>query len=885
VLHRIIISVLLAALALTPPALAQEQEVVLKKVAVFPFAVASREPLEVLGDKVQQEILERLKTDGFSTVPQEDLKRELATLKEPLNDARVQEIGRKLGADMVIYGTLVKVGEALSLEGQLLDLSGRATPATLKLQATGLKALPGLSRQMAQELSLKILGKVRVSHIDVKGNRRIEKDAIMGVMQTREGETANPARLREDLKAIYKMGYFTDVKLDISDTPEGKVLTVLVKEKPAIKEIVTKGNHQVKRDKITEVMDLKPFSVASEFAIKESINKIQNLYRDKGFYEARVDYELVPVTPTEVNLVLHIDEGGKKSIKEINFEGSKSFKPKELRDVMEIKEKSFLFAVNWITGAGKLDKDKLERDVEKLASFYYNHGYIKAKVGDPKIDVRGQYIYITFPIQEGSQYHVGTVNFQGDLLEDKKKLLQKIGTSRAKVYSREMLQTDLTTLSDLYADKGYANADINPLIKEDDQALKVDVTFDIHQGNKVYLERIEIAGNVRTRDKVIRRELRIYEGDLFSATNLKESIKNLRRLEYFEDVNFSTSPGSSPDHMNLKVTVKERPTGTFGVGAGYSTQDRIVGMVQISQNNLFGRGEQVKVEGMLGSISHRFRANFTEPYLFDRPLSLGIDAFNWERLYTEYTRKSTGGDLRLSHPLMWQYTRLFWMYRYEYVSLSDLGPNPDPLISAAAKIHSTSATSLTFRRDSRDSLFSPTKGSDNSISVEMAGLGGATAFLRYVAESGWYFPLRWGCVGLLHARVGYMGALPWGDLPIYEKFYLGGIDSIRGFKYADISPRDPAFANERVGGDRFIQLNSEYRFPLLTKLGVMGTIFFDAGNVYGPGEVQPFLRPTTGFGLRWFSPMGPLRVEWGYNLTRKSFERSNVWEFTMGSSF
>ncbi len=884
-LHRLIISVLLAALALTPPALAQEQEVVLKKVAVFPFAVASREPLEVLGDKVQQEILERLKTDGFSTVPQEDLKRELATLKEPLNDARVQEIGRKLGADMVIYGTLVKVGDALSLEGQLLDLSGRAAPATLKLQAAGLNALTGLSHQMAQELSFKILGKVRVSHLDVKGNRRIEKDAIMGVMQTREGETANPARLREDLKAIYKMGYFTDVKLDISDTPEGKVLTVLVKEKPAIKEIVTKGNHQVKRDKITEVMDLKPFSVASEFAIKESINKIQNLYRDKGFYEARVDYELVPVTPTEVNLVLHIDEGGKKSIKEINFEGNKSFKPKELRDVMEIKEKSFLFAVNWITGAGKLDKDKLERDVEKLASFYYNHGYIKAKVGDPKIDVRGQYIYITFPIQEGPQYHVGTVNFQGDLLEDKKKLLQKIGTSRAKVYSREMLQTDLTTLSDLYADKGYANADINPLIKEDDQALKVDVTFDIHQGNKVYLERIEIAGNVRTRDKVIRRELRIYEGDLFSATNLKESIKNLRRLEYFEDVNFSTSPGSSPDHMNLKVTVKERPTGTFGVGAGYSTQDRIVGMVQISQNNLFGRGEQVKVEGMLGSISHRFRANFTEPYLFDRPLSLGIDAFNWERLYTEYTRKSTGGDLRLSHPLMWQYTRLFWMYRYEYVSLSDLGPNPDPLISAAAKIHSTSATSLTFRRDSRDSLFAPTKGSDNSVSVEMAGLGGAVAFLRYVAESGWYFPLRWGCVGLLHARVGYMGALPWGDLPIYEKFYLGGIDSIRGFKYADISPRDPAFANERVGGDRFIQLNSEYRFPLLTKLGVMGTIFFDAGNVYGPGEVQPFLRPTTGFGLRWFSPMGPLRVEWGYNLTRKSFERSNVWEFTMGSSF
>ena len=233
VLRRLIISVLLAAVALTQPALAQEQEVVLKKVAVFPFAVASREPLEALGDKVQEEIEDRLKTDGFSTVPQEDVKRELANLKEPLNDALAQEIGRKLGADMAIYGTLVKVGEALSLEGRLLDITGQAAPATVKLQATGLQALTGLSRQMAQELSLRILGKVRIAHIVVKGNRRIEKDAILGVMQTREGEMANAAHLREDLKAIYKMGYFTDVKLDISDTPEGKVLTVLVKEKPS----------------------------------------------------------------------------------------------------------------------------------------------------------------------------------------------------------------------------------------------------------------------------------------------------------------------------------------------------------------------------------------------------------------------------------------------------------------------------------------------------------------------------------------------------------------------------------------------------------------------------------------------------------------------------
>jgi outer membrane protein insertion porin family len=885
VLRRLILSVLLVAMSLAHTALAQEEEVVLKKVAVFPFTVASREALETLGDKVRQDIEERLKSDGFSLVPQPDLVKALAGRKEPLTDAAAKEIGTKVGADIVIYGTLVKVGDALSLEGRLVDLSSRLPLQTLKAQGTGLKALPGLSKQLAQELSLKILGKEKVAHLNVKGNRRIEKDAILGVMQTREGETVNPARLREDLKAVYKMGYFTDVKMDVTDTPGGLVLTVLVKEKPAIKEIITKGNHKVKHDKILEVMDIKPFSVASEGAIRENINKIKNMYREKGFYEVNIAYELIPVTNTEVNLVLRIDEGGKMVVKEINFEGNEHFKAKELRDVMETKEKSWLFAINWITGAGKLTKDVLERDSEKLAAFYYNHGFIKAKVAEPKIDIKGNYIYIIVTIQEGPQYQVGKIDFQGDLLMDKEKLLEKLAISKSKIYSREELQSDLTTLSDLYADKGYANADVAPLIKENEQTLKVDVTFDIHQGNKVYYERIDIAGNVKTRDKVIRRELRVYEQDLFSATKLKESIKNLRRLEYFEDVNFSTTPGSAPDRMNLKITVKERPTGTFGIGAGYSTQDRLVGMVEVSQNNLFGRGQQLKVQGIIGSISHRYRASFTEPFLFDRPLSAGIDAFNWERAYDEYTRISAGGDLRLSHPMKWEYTRLFWMYRYEYVKLENLAPNPALSIVEASKLHNTSATSFTFRRDSRDSLFAPTHGSDNSVSVEMAGIGGDVAFMRYIAESGWYIPLKWNLVGVLHGRVGYMQNLPdLGALPVYEKFYLGGIDTIRGFKYADISPRDSA-TNERIGGDKFIQLNQEIRFPLYKKLGLMGTVFFDAGNVYGPGMSQPFLRPTVGGGMRWFSPMGPLRVEWGYNLTHKNGEKNSVWEFTMGGSF
>lgn len=874
--------IFLVLVGMAGPAPAQEQELVFKKIAVLPFSVAAKEPLAPLGEKVRQEFVERLKSEGFTMISEGDLHRELAALKdEEITDARAQEIGRKVGADVVIYGQLIKIGEALSLEARLLDLTGRLPATTMKVQGTGLKTLPALSRQLAQEVGLKILGKERIVKINVKGNRRIERDAILGVMQTREGEILSPPRLREDLKSIFKMGYFTDVKLDVSDTPEGRVLTVVVEEKPAIKEIITQGNRKIKKDKILEVTDLKPFSVASETAINENIKKILHLYREKGYYEARVNYRLDPITKTEVNLVLQIDEGDRMSIKEIDFEGNKAFKAKELRKVMETKEKTLL--VSWITGSGRLSKDTLERDLEKVAAYYYNHGYIKAKVGEPKVTIKGKYIYITIPVEEGRQYKLGKLDLQGDLLEDKEKLVARMEIPKGKEYSRETMQKDITTLSDFYADHGYANADITPLIREDDQKLLVNVTLDIHKGEKVYFDRIEIAGNIKTRDKVIRRELRIYEQDLFSATRIKDSIKNLRRLEYFEDVNFSTSPGSAPNRMNVKISVKERPTGTFGVGAGYSTQDRIVGMVDISQNNLFGRGQQVRFQGILGKISHRFRGSFTEPYLFDRPLGFGVDVFNWARDYPEYTRKSTGGDVRLSHPLRWKFTRIFWMYRFEHVNLNNLLPNSSPVLKEAATIHNTSATSLTLRRDSRDSLFAPTRGTDHSISIEMAGLGGQVAYVRYIAESGWYFPFRWNTVFVLHGRVGLLNRT-WGKLPAYEKYYLGGIDTIRGFKYADISPRDPK-TGERIGGDKFSQLNVEFRFPIYKKLGLTGTVFFDAGNVYGADMINPALRTSVGTGIRWFSPMGPLRVEWGYNLAPKPWEKHSVWEFTMGGQF
>ena len=629
-------------------------------------------------------------------------------------------------------------------------------------------------------------------------------------------------------------------------------------------------------------MEIKPHTIASEDAIKESINKVKAVYREKGYYEADITYTLEPVTPTEVNLVLNVDEKGKVYVREIKFEGNHAFSEKQLRKVMELKPKNLL---SYFTGRGVIKQDVLEREAEKISSFYFNHGYIKARVGEPKVEVATKGITVTFPIEEGYQYRVGKIDFHGELLEPADVLRTKLGIAKEGVYSREVLQKDLTTLGDFYADQGYANADITPNLKENDQDRTVDITFDITKGEKVYIERIDIVGNVKTRDKVIRREMRVYEQELFSASKIKKSTQNLRRLEFFEDVNFSTSPGSTPEKMNIKVNIKERPTGQFGVGAGYSTQDKIVGMIEVRQNNLFGRGQQLSAQGVMGQLARRYRVSFTEPYLYDRPLSLGIDVFNWERNFTEYNRRSTGGSIRLGHPLRWEYTTLLWSYRYENTGLNNIPFGSSPIIYQSAAIKNTSATSLSIRRDSRDALFTPTKGSDNSLSLEMAGLGGDAAFNRFVFDSGWFFPLFWETVGVLHGRIGYVMRNSWGALPVYEKFYLGGIDTIRGYKYAEISPRDPV-TQDRIGGDKFEFFNAEFRFPLYKKAGLQGTLFLDSGNVYGSGQGYfSSMRTSIGTGIRWFSPMGPLRIEWGYNLNPKSFDRKSAFDFAVGGNF
>jgi outer membrane protein insertion porin family len=534
--------------------------------------------------------------------------------------------------------------------------------------------------------------------------------------------------------------------------------------------------------------------------------------------------------------------------------------------------------------------------VSKIAAYYHNHGYIQANVAEPRLTYEGKWIHINIKINEGPQFKVGKVDVEGDAIQPKSELLKKIKITKEKVYNRELVREDLLTLQDIYSDAGYAYADISPRIDQDTKKLTADVTYLINKGSLVYFEKIIITGNTKTRDKVIRRELEVYEQELFSGKRLKRGVRNLYRLEFFEDIKVNTTKGSGDDKMILKIDVTEKPTGTFSLGAGYSSMDSLFVLGSISQRNLFGRGQILNLKAQLskGATESSYSLSFTEPWLFDIPLSAGFDLYNTTRDYDTYDKKSLGGSLRFGY-LVFDYTRASLSYNYDRADIKNIDTDEAPKSIVDMKGENVGHTiTARLRRDSRDRIFNPTEGSNNSVMVKHAGrpMGGEIGFTKYVADSGWYIPLFWDTVSMLHGRIGYIDDVPDYKMPDWERFYLGGMDSVRGYDWRDISPREGGKkGGDKIGGNKMAQFNIEFIFPIVKDAGLMGVLFYDMGNAYDDGEAIDLgdLRKSVGYGFRWYSPIGPIRLEYGYILETDrrgdGEEGDDGWEFTMGMAF
>ncbi len=851
----------------------------IKKVALFPFEINSNAPEgdADLRETVYQGVAaELLKSKNIRLVEKETITAAIAGKR--LNDALALEVGRKAGAAYTVTGSVTAFGDQISVDVRLIDVrEGKVLPGVF-VQGKGRQNLGAILARLRMDVMSRIAAEQRIARIEFKGNRKIESSAINQVLKSTAGSIFTEADLSADIKAIYRMGYFDDVTAEVTDVPEGKVITFTVVEKPMITEIRIRGNKALNRDEIEGAMTVRTRQTVNPEKLKADMEKIKALYDSKGFYNAEVSYAIEKSGVRDVSVTINIVENEKLFIRNITFEGNRSFTTKELKNMMTTNEWSIF---HFITDSGLLKKDVLKQDVGKINAFYLNNGFINAHVGEPEITHDRDGINIKISISEGKQFRVGKVAIAGDeLATPRTELLAKLQIKKKDFYDRDAIMKDMDYLIQVSNDEGYANADVIPRTAPQEKTQTVDVTYVIAKKQPVYFNRINITGNTKTRDKVIRRELSVVEGDLYSRTKLKNSYMALNKLRYFDEIDFQAEKGPNETLTDVNIHVKEKPTGMFSIGAGYSALDHAIISAQVSQQNLFGRGQTLSLKASLGASSTLYDLSFIEPWLFDMPLWSKFDLWNLYREYDSYKLDSKGFGATLGYPL-WPYVTGYVGYRLSMDNVKDILDTASFYIKEQEGQTTSSGVSLSLTRDTTDDVMFPTMGSKNSASVEYTGgpLLGDVSYTRFGLSSSWFYGLPLDTVFGVRGRIGYMMGNEGKEVPIFERYYLGGINSLRGLR--EVGPKDPA-TGDVIGGLTMLNFNFEYVFPLIKNAGMKGLVFFDTGNAWERGYNLNDMRKTAGVGIRWYSPIGPLRLEWGYVLDPKEGESPSRFEFTIG---
>jgi outer membrane protein insertion porin family len=720
-----------------------------------------------------------------------------------------------------------------------------------------------------------------VNLIEIKGLKRIEEGALKARMSQKTGEPLIQDKITEDIKAIYRMGYFDDVKVDIEPFEGGLKIIYFVKEKPTIVRIDFQGNKKFDDSKLREVIAINPGALADVTLINDNALKMKTFYEGEGYYHATVVPVVKKLNEEEVSLTYQIDEGSKVKIKEIIIKGNKAISSKKIKKAIKTEERKIY---SLITGGGYYKKDEMRADIERIKDLYYDNGYLKITVAEPVIEFIGKdAMNIVITVSEGEQFFVSSVEISGNKAIANEELAKLVKLPLKKPFSKERLRKDVSAITDRYADNGYALVVISPDLIPDEDRKEVKVIYRISEGDKYTIGRIDISGNTKTVDKVIRREIRLDEGDVFNASALKRSYERLNNLQFFETVEISPKPKVEEKIVDLDVRVKEKPTGFLSVGGGYSSVDGFIGIIDLTQGNLFGKGYYVKARGQIGGKSSFYEFSFKDSWFLDKPISFGASIYKTEREYGNFDRKSSGFELSLGKSF-WEYWHKSVAYNFERTTIFNVKDDASIYVKSQEGKRTTSSISPAIVRDTRDSYLDPMRGSKNSLQFTFAGLGGSNAFIKALIDTGWYFPLFDVTTIHLRGRIGYASGLFGKNLPLYERYYVGGIYTVRGLNFGDAGPKD--INKEPLGGEKQLILNAEYIFPILSEYKLKGVVFFDAGRAYEKGETfGSDLRYTTGAGVRWISPIGPIRIEWGFNLDKRAGEPSNKVEFTFGAFF
>lgn len=713
-----------------------------------------------------------------------------------------------------------------------------------------------------------------IVQIAIRGNLRVAEDKILGAIETKRGIPFSGRRLRDDVKSIYSLGFFQDVQVDAE--PEwggGLRLTFILKEKPIISEIKFIGNKKIKSNELLENLNLKKgdyFDGAKEI---EVVNRLTRFYKDKGYYWASIEIDqTIDEAANEIRLGFKIKEQEIVKIKRINLVGNKAISTLRLSWYMDTKRR------------GLYKEEDLLSDLERLRLLYSNKGYILARITSDEVvyDERMKGFVIRINIEEGEQFRVGEITFTGNTLFTNQELTKSLVSKPTAVYSTEEFHRDLGRIKGLYSEKGYIEAEVTPEPSLDHKEKRISLLIRIEEGRRYYLEGINISGNMATKEKVIRREILIRPGEVFDGKKVALSRQRIFNLGYFDEVNIDYLPGSAADKKILAVQVKERKTGMATLGAGYSTKDGLVGNIDVAQTNLFGRGWKVKLSTSFGGKTTRYNFGFRNPWFFDTPTTFGFDLYDKRRDWDSYLESRRGGNLILGYRLG-LFNSISLTYKREDVNISNVTKDAPSGIEAGLETTNTLTNSLI--RDTRDSPIDPTRGYRTELTNEYAGrfLGGDVNYYKPTADLAWHLPLFWKLVLSLHGRWSMVRSLVGDeDVPDYERFYLGGANSIRGYRDLSIHPEDEE--GKTIGGEAMILSNVELGYPLVERT-LRLAIFFDAGNTWlEPEDINlQDLKCGAGLGILFHSPMGPVRLDYGYPIG--SEDREPQFHFGMGSIF
>ena len=858
-------------------------------IAVLPFDIYTAQPMDHLRQGFQEILSLWISRKGFPMVNTAVVNQHPKAFQSVLEEKDIYDIGNDLDVNWVVTGSITEIGDKVSLNLRLIDVTAGKRPVSLSIVGDDINQLEDVAEKASDAIYNQIKDIVRIDSIQVEGNRRIETEAILTVVESQPGDGFDIERLNRDLRAIYKMGYFSDISIESEESPTGRIVTFIVNEQPSISKISFEGEKQNKRNDLMEEAGIKLYTIFDRNEIRQSINRLKEYYRKKSYYNVEITERIEELENNEISLTYEIDKGERVYITEINFVGNSVFDEDDLKDVMHTSEKSIL---SWITNSGKVDDTALEYDVHNIGVFYMNNGFMNAKVGAPELSlIKEGKLSLTIEITEGSRYRMNKVGVGGDLLKTEKELLEYTNIGKEEFYNAEMIYEDIQTLKNVYADEGYAYAEVTPRISEDDENFLVDLIFDIDKAKKVRFERINILGNVKTRDKVIRRELDVVEGGYYNGTAVTRSTEKLDRLGYFENVEMETRNGSEDDLIILDVNVEESyRTGSYGGGIAWSEYEGFVVNANISVENLLGRGQQLATAVYYGHRSQSASIQFSEPWIYDRDISGSITAFYTGYDYYEYSTESIGGSLGVGFPLeswgLGDLTRGSIRIAHETSDIQNISYNAANVIREMEGKNITNSITLGISRISWDKPWLPSKGSLNSFSIETAGgfLGGDVGYNKFQLRTEWYFPLWWSTVFVAKGNAGLIKRKGQEKLPVFKKYILGGVGSVRGFDDYSISPRDP-ITGDRIRGEKMMFYNFEYRFPLGKERGITGLVFFDAGNVWTEEEDFDFtgMRMSVGVGGMWWTPyMGQMSIYYGRKLNPHMNESTGEIQFSGG---